>query len=94
MATNVMLWLQFENVYQPALSIPVDECRVYSFRPLSWLRYLGFTIYGSQGHISTSAGGLEVDYHQDTIQAGNYYYVSELGDCFGPSASKHIHLRC
>jgi len=82
MATNVVLWLQFENVYQPALSIPVERCHSYSLRPLSWLRYLGYTIYGSEGHISTSCGGVEVDYNQGTIQSGNYYYVSELGELY------------
>ncbi|KAF5381750.1 hypothetical protein D9615_005440 [Tricholomella constricta] len=69
MAANVELWMPFDGhgVHQPVLSIPVNDCQRFSLKPLSWLRYLGFTIYGNEGHISTVPGGLEVDYNQDAL---------------------------
>jgi hypothetical protein len=82
MATNVTLLLKFDNIYRYALSIPVDACRIFSVHPLAWLRYLGFTIYGREGYISTTPEGAEVDYFHG-IQSGNYYYVPEGESYFG-----------
>jgi hypothetical protein len=73
MAANVELWMRFDDTYQPALSIP---CQRFSVHPLTWLRYVGFTVDGSQGYISVP-GGPEVDYYQATIQPGIYHYVSQ-----------------
>ncbi|KAF8960929.1 hypothetical protein BDZ97DRAFT_2035202 [Flammula alnicola] len=67
MATNVELWMPFNGTYRPALIIPVGECQRFSVHPLTWLRYLGFTIYGNEGHISTLPGGPEVEYYQADI---------------------------
>jgi hypothetical protein len=30
------------------LRIPVDDCNRFAVRPLKWLRYLGYTIYGRE----------------------------------------------
>src|SRR5436853_368202 len=94
MAAN--LWMPFDGTYQHALSIPVDICHLFSLNPLTWLRYVGFTIYGSEGHISRSPGGPNVDYYQDNIQSGNYYYISQ-GELFrhpSPSTLLIFIVRC
>jgi hypothetical protein len=77
MAADVELWMSFDDIYRLALSIPVDTCKRFSVHPLAWLRYLGFTIYGNEGHISTLPGGPEVKYYQPDILPGTYYYVSQ-----------------
>jgi hypothetical protein len=74
---NVDLWLSFNDVYTRALSIPVEKCTEVSVNPLKWLRFLGFTIYGQEGYISTSAGGPEVSDYETDVQPGNYYFISE-----------------
>jgi hypothetical protein len=83
MAATVELQVTIDGIYQPALSIPVDKCQLFSLHPLTWLRYLGFTIYGTEGHISTAPGGPEVDYYQANIQPSIYYYVSQGKSYFG-----------
>ncbi|KAF8960923.1 hypothetical protein BDZ97DRAFT_1940255 [Flammula alnicola] len=85
MTTNVELWMPFNDIYRPALSIPVDTCQRFSVHPLTWLRYLGFTIYGNEGHISTLPGGPEVEYYQADIPPGIYYYVSQLPCLLDPA---------
>ena len=78
MAANVELWMFFDGIYQPALSIPVDTCQQFlEHHPLTWLRYLGYTIYSNEGHISTLPDGPEVEYYQADIPPGIYYYVSQ-----------------
>jgi hypothetical protein len=81
MAANVELWINVDDVYHPALSVAVDTCELFSLHPLTWLRYLGFTICGNEGRISTLPDGVEVDYYQANIQPGVYYYVSQ-GESF------------
>jgi hypothetical protein len=57
------LRMPIDGIYQSALPIPVEACQRFSVHPLTWLRYLGFTIHGTEGHIST-APGREVDYYK------------------------------
>lgn len=91
MATNVELWMLFDNEYQHALSIPVDSCQRFSVHPFTWLRYLGFTIFGNEGRIFSSPDGPEVEYYQSIILPGNYYYVSQ-GKSFQHPGSSHLPL--
>ena len=77
MAANVDLWMQFNDVYHHALSIPVDTCHRFSVHPLTWLRYLGFTIHGIEGHISALPGGPEVSYFERDNIRGVYYYIAQ-----------------
>ena len=77
MAAIVELQMPIDGEYQPALSMPVKMCQRFSVRPLSWLRYVGFTIYGTEGHISRSAAGPAVRCSEVDIQAGIYYYVPD-----------------
>jgi hypothetical protein len=87
MAAIVELQMQIDGEYQPALSIPVETCQRFSVHPLSWLRYVGFTIYGTEGHISRSIIGPVVQYSLVDIQAGVYYYIpNDQGKSY--SASK------
>jgi hypothetical protein len=74
---NVDLWILFNNAYMRALSIPIKKCTRFSVNPLKWLRFLGYVIYGQQGHISLEAGGLEVDDYESEVNPGSYYFISE-----------------
>ena len=77
MAANVDLWVPMDGLHHHALSIPIDTCHRFSVHPLTWLRYLGYTIHGSEGHISALLDGPEVDYlERDNIQ-GVYYYIAQ-----------------
>ena len=93
MAANVELWMPFDSVYEHALSIPVNACQRFSLHPLTWLRYLGYTIFGNEGLISSSPGGPEVKYSQTTILPGSYYYVSQ-GEPYHGVWGALIYLQC
>ena len=92
MVATVELQVSIDGIYQPELSIPADNCQRFSLHPLTWLCYLGFTIYGTKGHISTVPGGPEVDYYQADIQPGSYYYVSQGKSYFGVQGGPLIHF--
>ncbi|KAF8737659.1 hypothetical protein AX14_012536 [Amanita brunnescens Koide BX004] len=77
MAAMVELRMPIDGQYQHALSISVETCQRFSVHPLSWLRYVGFTIYGTEGHIFRSAAGPVVRYSEVDIQAGVYYYIPD-----------------
>jgi hypothetical protein len=51
---EVDLWFSFSNLTQRALSIPITECEKYA---VNLLRFLGYAIYGRQGHLFTSNPG-------------------------------------
>jgi hypothetical protein len=81
---NVQLWIRFGDEYQHALSIPLQKCQEFALHPLTWLRFLGYAIYGKEGHISRERDGEQVaDYRPEgaAISAGNYYYISQ-GELF------------
>jgi hypothetical protein len=81
---NVQLWIRFGDEYQHALSIPVDICQKFALHPLTWLRFLGYAIYGKEGYISRERDGEQVgDYRPGgaAISVGNYYYISQ-GELF------------
>ena len=83
-SVNILLWIRLGDAYRHALSIPVHECQRFSLHPLTWLRFLGYAIYGKEGYISRERDGEEVaDYRPDgvAISAGNYYYISQ-GESF------------
>jgi hypothetical protein len=94
MAATVELWMPLDDAYQHALSIPVQMCQRFSLHPLSWLRYVAFTIYGAEGHISRSPTGRVVLYSAVNIQAGDYYYIPDTGgkSYFGVQGS--LHAQC
>ncbi|KAF5384121.1 hypothetical protein D9615_003273 [Tricholomella constricta] len=73
---SVQLHISLDNAYIPVLSIPVDDCNRFAAKPLRWLRYLAYTIYGRQGHISAIAGGPPVDYESAVAGGADYYFTS------------------
>src|ERR1700761_304044 len=80
---TVVLWLWFKFLKPPSyfrvLSIPIHECRRFSLKPLKWLRYLGYAIYGKPGCLKAgpSSDNLqEVDYDRE-IESRSYYFYSD-----------------
>ncbi|KAI9449291.1 hypothetical protein HD554DRAFT_2290294 [Boletus coccyginus] len=74
--SEVKLVLCFNGSSKVALSIPLAESKTFAVKPLKWLRYLGFIIYGRQGYISKFMNGSELDYTEE-IEARSYYFVSD-----------------
>jgi len=70
--------MRINDAYMPVLSIPVTDCNRFSLRPLSWLRFLGYCIYGHIGDISSTPDGPPIDY-QMAVQAGIHYYFTSPG---------------
>ncbi|KAJ7193313.1 hypothetical protein GGX14DRAFT_589009 [Mycena pura] len=57
--------------------MPLDEMKKLTTRPLQWLRYMGYCIYGAKGHLqATILGHNKVDPNQTTGLANDYYYFS------------------
>jgi hypothetical protein len=75
---SIELHIPVDNAYIPVLSIPVDDCNRFALKPLRWLRFLGYTIYGKEGHISATAGGPPVDY-ESAAEGGAHYYFTSAG---------------
>jgi hypothetical protein len=78
---NVNLWLKLstDTEWIVILAIPTEEFDRFAIRPLSWLRFLGFAIYGREGVLLLSENGPEVsDYtgSVDSLQEA-YYYSSQ-----------------
>jgi hypothetical protein len=97
MATNVdvQLWIRFGGEFRLSLSIPVDTCQRFSLHPLTWLRFLGYTIYGKEGYISRELDGEEVaDYRPGggAVSPGNYYYISH-GESYSSESGPVAHLQ-
>lgn len=91
MATNAELWLAFDDTYyHRALSIPLVTCVQFSMFPITWLRYLGFTICGREGRVSNIPDGPEIAYRPTgstdneppVIDPGIYYYVVAGGEAY------------
>jgi hypothetical protein len=66
------------------LSVPLDDIRRLSHRPLKWLRYVVFTICGARGHLLHSHNGPIVNYATISINniSGPYYYQPTGEDSF------------
>jgi hypothetical protein len=76
-ASNVELWLPFNNLAKVALSIPVAECTKYAINPLKWLRFLAYAIYGREGYLSKSNSGPEINDYMGDIEATSYYFIHQ-----------------
>ena len=76
---NVQLWLYSNqiDIDIPALSIPLTECGRYAIKPLKWLRYIGYSIYGAKGYLSTSKGGEDIGDYEADVEPRAYYFTSE-----------------
>ncbi|KAF8345125.1 hypothetical protein F5887DRAFT_1074770 [Amanita rubescens] len=78
---KVKLRLSFPNLTRTklALSIPLDKCVTFAVNPLKWLRFLGFAIYGREGHLSLSKDGPDLGDYTAPIEARSYFFVSQGG---------------
>ena len=81
MATSpqVGLWLYSESnkIDILVLSIPLAVFGDYATKPLKWLKYLGYAIYGAEGCLSTSKAGPEIDNLDAAVEARPYYFNSQ-----------------
>jgi hypothetical protein len=76
-SSNIKLWLSFSGTSKLALSIPVDRATAFAVYPLKWLRFLGYAIYGREGHLSTSRVGSEIDDYAADIEARSYHFIAQ-----------------
>ncbi|PVF91709.1 hypothetical protein CPB86DRAFT_791854 [Serendipita vermifera] len=84
MTTPIRLWLHLADEWIPILSIPRQHFALHTTRPLKWLRYLGFVIYGREGILRTTRDGPEIgDYMTTGVDAllSDYFYYSPEGHC-------------
>lgn len=76
----VQLFLHLNKHWRNVLSIPSDQFTLFSLRPLKWLRFLAYAIYGHQGGLyEDSDCRCEVDYDLDVENIKNKYYYSPNG---------------
>jgi hypothetical protein len=54
----------------------VSDCNRFSIRPLKWLRFLGYAIYGCDGHIHARIDGRPVNYNLAVRGGAEYYFIS------------------
>jgi hypothetical protein len=79
---DVHLWLKLQanGRWVPVLKIPSNDFSQYTLRPLKWLRFLGFAIYGREGTLNVGPDGPEVDDYDvidiDSLQV-DYYWSSQ-----------------
>jgi hypothetical protein len=77
---KLSLYFPEKEEYIHVLTIPLQKCFEFSHKPLKWLRYLGYTLYGKEGHIYSMDG----EGQQQTVPV-NYVLQIENGDhhyCF------------
>jgi len=76
MEENVALYISFEGRAKLVLLIPKQKCTTFSLSPIKWLRFLGYAIYGREGHISLTDGGESVSDYTSVVEARSYYFIS------------------
>jgi hypothetical protein len=65
------------------LTIPLPTCHKFSRKPLKWLQFLGYTLYGREGNIHTKTDdGSEqpVDYETSVLEPRNHDYYFRSPD--------------
>jgi len=83
---NLWLKLSTDTEWIAILAIPTEEFDRFAFRPLSWLRFLGFAVYGREGVLLLSENGPEVsDYTGSVDSLQNAYYYSSQGKRNSPA---------
>ncbi len=74
------LSIKRNNAWLHVLSIPTDEFDKFTLKPLKWLCFLGFIIYGREGVLSSGPNHPEVnDYDIGTSQIQDHYYFFSEG---------------
>src|SRR5882724_10596340 len=76
MSKSISLNIKIGDEWKTVLSIPVMNCNHFALRPLKWLHFLDYTIYGSTSDICSHPKVHPVNYEQ-AIHAGCYYFVSK-----------------
>jgi hypothetical protein len=83
MSTQIRLWLRLTDDWVPIIRVPKAEFALYTTRPLKWLRYLGFVIYGREGLLKSTRDGQEIDDYTimdlDSLMPDYFYY--SYGEC-------------
>ncbi|KAK0479976.1 hypothetical protein EDD18DRAFT_1312405 [Armillaria luteobubalina] len=92
----VNIHLSYRNTQVLALSIPIDDIKRLSIRPLKWLKYVAFTVFGVIGHLALTADGSAVEDENITWESEDrlcedYYYIPDEA-CL-PSFRKSIRRR-
>ncbi|KAJ7054078.1 hypothetical protein C8F01DRAFT_1259831 [Mycena amicta] len=72
----IRLHLKVNGEWRPFLRIPRTEFPRLTTRPLKWLRFLGWCIYGQTGELRTVVNGNQVQDDHTTGFLSDYYYVS------------------
>ncbi|KAK0490320.1 hypothetical protein IW261DRAFT_1387622 [Armillaria novae-zelandiae] len=78
----VNIHLSYRNKQGLALSIPIDDIRRLSIRPLKWLRYVAFTVFGATGHLALTADGSafedeNITWESEDRLCEDYYYIPD-----------------
>jgi hypothetical protein len=76
---DVELYLLLAEQWQPTLRIPSSEFSQYTIKPLKWLRFLGYAIYGQEGHLSLTPDGDSVDVEPPVLELKTTYYFRAEG---------------
>ncbi|KAK0187359.1 hypothetical protein F5146DRAFT_1209950, partial [Armillaria mellea] len=78
----VNIHLSYHNAQVLTLSIPIVDIKRLSIRPLKWLRYVAFTVFGATGHLALTADGSAVEDENITWESQDrlcedYYYIPD-----------------
>jgi len=74
----VKIHLKLEGTYVLALSVPLDDMKRLSLRPLKYLRFVAFAICGVTGHLALMPDGPALDYDvTDLDDSDDYYYTPD-----------------
>jgi hypothetical protein len=65
----VKLYMMLNSKSRHVLSIPVEKCKELSLKPLKWLRFVGYTIYGREGFISLTKSAVEIADYDSEIES-------------------------
>ena len=77
--SEVHLWLKIDDIWTDVLNVPTEDICKYTLRPLKWLRFLGYVIYGREGVLLVGPEGPQIS-DDDIDRVKNlqeaYYYSS------------------
>jgi hypothetical protein len=73
---QIEIFLIFNEVQIPFLSIPLSDIKRLAFSPFRWIRYVMFAICGSEGDLFESPDPKcpAVDYDRTELPENTYYY--------------------
>jgi hypothetical protein len=77
--SEIQLFLFVNKQWTSVITVPTNQLYDYSHKPLKWLRFVVYTIYGRQGNLHETINGTEVDYNADVVSLKGRYYYSQNG---------------